>query len=283
MEEKLILSKDKNIHYRIAGNGKPVVLLHGFGEDGNIWDTLAENLQDNFQFIIPDLPGSGKSEMLEGENISLEDYADVIKEILDKGVTEVLSFGEDLGEVCIIGHSMGGYIALAFAEKYPDLLNGLGLFHSSAFADDNNKKETRNKSINFIRENGAYQYLKASVPNLFADKQHPAIETIIESGKSFAPEALIQYSAAMINRPDRTDLLRTFTKPVLFIIGEKDNAVPLSASLQQCHLPAISHVHILENAGHMGMLEETEGSKKILYTFLQNIYDFTPAKTDLAL
>jgi pimeloyl-ACP methyl ester carboxylesterase len=270
---KFIQYKNKSIHYRVFGKGEPVVLVHGFGEDGNIWNELIKDLQNNFHLIVPDIPGSGKSEMLDGD-ISIEDYADVIKEILANELSEVSPTGGDLegAVVVMIGHSMGGYITLAFAEKYPELLNGFGLFHSSAFADDEEKKQTRRKAIDFIKANGAYAFLRTSIPNLFAGKQHlKEMEDLIEDGKKFSSEVLIQYSYAMINRPDRTEILKTFCKPVLFIIGEKDNAIPLQASLQQCHLPAIAHVHILQNAGHMGMVEETITGKKIIEAFLQNI------------
>jgi pimeloyl-ACP methyl ester carboxylesterase len=270
---KFIQYKNKSIRYRVFGKGKPVVLVHGFGEDGNIWNELIKDLQNNFHLIVPDIPGSGKSEMLDGD-ISIEDYADVIKEILANELSEVSPTGGDLegAVVVMIGHSMGGYITLAFAEKYPELLNGFGLFHSSAFADDEEKKQTRRKAIDFIKANGAYAFLRTSIPNLFAGKQHlKEMEDLIEDGKKFSSEVLIQYSYAMINRPDRTEILKTFCKPVLFIIGEKDNAIPLQASLQQCHLPAIAHVHILQNAGHMGMVEETITGKKIIEAFLQNI------------
>jgi len=270
---KFIQYKNKSIHYRVFSKGEPVVLVHGFGEDGNIWNELIKDLQNNFHLIVPDIPGSGKSEMLDGD-ISIEDYADVIKEILANELSEVSPTGGDLegAVVVMIGHSMGGYITLAFAEKYPELLNGFGLFHSSAFADDEEKKQTRRKAIDFIKANGAYAFLRTSIPNLFAGKQHlKEMEDLIEDGKKFSSEVLIQYSYAMINRPDRTEILKTFCKPVLFIIGEKDTAVPLQASLQQCHLPAIAHVHILQNAGHMGMVEETITGKKIIEAFLQNI------------
>jgi pimeloyl-ACP methyl ester carboxylesterase len=95
------------------------------------------------------------------------------------------------------------------------------------------------------------------------------MEDLIEEGKKFSPEALIQYYRAMINRPDRTEILKTFEKPVLFIIGEKDNAIPLQASLQQCHFPSVSHVHF--DTSHMGMIEEKSRSLAAIESFLQNI------------
>lgn len=260
--EKFIQYKDKNICYRLIGEGLPVVLIHGFGEDSNIWNSIIKDLQRNFKLIFPDIPGSGKSEMLEGANVSIDDYAEVINGILQE---------ERMTQCSVIGHSMGGYITLAFAEKYPGYLNAFGLFHSSAFADDEEKKQTRRKAIDFIKENGAYAFLKTSIPNLFAGKDHlEEMEELIERGKQFTAESLVQYYNAMINRPDRTLVLKNFAKPILFIIGEKDNAIPLQASLEQCHLPAKAHVHILDT-GHMGMIENRNETLPILKSFLENL------------
>jgi len=268
MESKFIKYQNKNIHYKVSGKGKAVVLIHGFGEDGNIWNELIKDFKNDYHLIVPDIPGSGLSEMLDGENIiptgrqvSIEDYAEVIKGILNK---------EIIAGCAIIGHSMGGYITLAFAKKYPEMLNKFGLFHSTAFSDDEAKKQNRLKAIDFIQANGAYAFLRTTIPNLFADKQHQTkIEELIEEGRNFTPEALIQYYQAMMNRSDTTDILKEFNKPILFIIGEKDNAIPLQSSLQQCYLSPISQVHIL-NIGHMGMIEQPETCKLVLQSFLNN-------------
>src|SRR5258708_17986310 len=156
-----ILFRNKKIFYRAGGKGKPVILLHGFAEDGNIWNYQFKKLKENFFVIVPDLPGSDLSETLEGK-ILIEDYADVIKAIADR---ELLN--ETQNQFTLIGHSMGGYITLAFAEKYPDLLNGFGLFHSTAYADDDAKKEIRRKGIEFIKNNGVDLFIKNTVANLF--------------------------------------------------------------------------------------------------------------------
>jgi pimeloyl-ACP methyl ester carboxylesterase len=259
----------KRIFYRIEGEGKPVFLLHGFAEDGNIWNQQIEALKENNLLVVPDLPGSGNSEMLDWE-CNLKDYADVVNAIANEVV-----FKNDLSkQICLIGHSMGGYITLAFAEKYPELLNSLGLFHSSAFADTEEKKLTRKKAIDFIKKNGTELFLKTSIPNLFTEetkKQHPQlIKQLFELAKNIPAEVLIQYYEAMILRPDRTSVLRNFEKPVLFIIGKYDNSVPLQSSLEQCYLPPVSVVHILENSAHMGMFEEPELSNFFLKDFLTN-------------
>ncbi len=265
MLTKKISFQNKKIYYRIYGQGKTVVLLHGFGEDSSIWQPQINFLQNHFRLIVPDLPGSGQSELV--PNADIETYAEIIKDICD------LEF--HLAEGTIIGHSMGGYITLAFAEKYPQYFNGFGLFHSSAFADSEEKKLARKKAIEFIKENGAGTFLKTSIPGLFtkeyAAKQPEKMEELIEKGNDFTAAALIQYYEAMITRPDRTAVLTNFNKPILFIIGEQDTAVPLQSSLQQCYLPAQSYIHILASSAHIGMWEEEDKANKILLNFLSGI------------
>lgn len=262
-----ILFHNKKIFYRIEGKGKPVLLLHGFAEDGNIWNKQINALKEKYLLLIPDLPGSGKSEMLDGK-CTLEDYAEVIKAIVD----EVVFKEKKVNQFCLIGHSMGGYITLAFAEKYPELLNSFGLFHSSAFADSKEKISVRKKGIAFIKKNGTESFFKTSIPNLFSEETRKEkaqfLTRLLDIAKNISPKALIEYYEAMIMRPDRTDVFRTFKKPVLFIIGKYDTAVPLQASLEQCYLPAISSVNILQHSAHMGMWEEAELANKYLEEFL---------------
>lgn len=265
MQNKTLKYKSTEIFYSVAGKGKAVVLLHGFGEDGGIWKNQINFLKDHFLLIIPDIPGSGQSALIADANI--DTYAEVVKHILDV---------ENIQHCVMIGHSMGGYITLSFAEKYPDLLNGFGLFHSSAFADTEEKKQAREKSIAFIEANGAYNFLKTSLPGLFkpsADNgsANVHLQELIQKSAHFTKEALIQYYQAMIKRTERTALLRQSSTPVLFVIGTFDMAVPMQSSLQQCYLPSISHIHILRASAHMGMLEESEKSNTILFDFLSAI------------
>lgn len=268
MQSNFIKYLGSKIFYRVSGKGNPVILIHGFGEDGDIWDKQIESLKDQFKLIVPDLPGSGQSELI--NDMSIEGMMKVIKEIIDIEFQFPLQGAE--GAV-MLGHSMGGYITLAFAEKYPELLSSFGLVHSTAFADSEEKKAARLKSIGFIQTHGAYDFLRTSIPGLFGKEwspgHQPEIESLVEKGRNFTPEALVQYYHAMMNRPDRTHVLKTFGKPILFIIGEQDNAVPFAQSLQQCYLPVQSHIHILRQSAHMGMWEEPASVNNYLLGFLQ--------------
>ncbi|HTG56780.1 MAG TPA: alpha/beta fold hydrolase, partial [Niabella sp.] len=129
MHRKSITIEGKLISYLAGGEGNAVVLLHGFGVDSSAWVEQINYLQKSYRVIAPDLPGIGVSELT--SNVSMEGVAAIVKEILE---------AEEIEQAAVIGHSLGGYIALAFAEKYPELLSGLGLFHSTAIADNDEKK-----------------------------------------------------------------------------------------------------------------------------------------------
>ena len=264
--EKHFEYQGAEIYYRVLGEGIPVVLLHGFAEDHTIWNEQVSFLQQHCKLIIPDLPGSGKSELLEDENVTIEDYATCIDALLQF---------ENENKCILLGHSMGGYITIAFAEKHAEKLAAFGFVHSTAFADSDDKKNTRRKAISLIEEYGVYPFLKNTTPNLFSSsfkKEHgEKISELIEQGKKFSKEALIQYYNAMLNRPDRTYVLKESKIPVLFVIGTEDTAAPLDDLLKQVHLPSISFIHIIENAGHMSMWEKTEELNSHLLDFITSV------------
>jgi pimeloyl-ACP methyl ester carboxylesterase len=260
--DKTISSGPHTLFYRDEGSGLPVLLLHGFAEDGSIWNKQTEQLKTNYRLLIPDLPGSGRSSALTGDT-SMEKMAEDILLLFDQ---------EEIQHCVLIGHSMGGYISLAFAEKYPERLKGLGLFHSTAYPDTEEKKTARRKSIEFIQKNGSAPFIRQSTPNLFAPetrKDHPElIDEMIDRYSNFSPDSLAYYYEAMIRRPDRTAILEHSKNPVLFVIGSHDQAVPPQQALQQSHIPALSHIHILNHSGHAGMLEEPGQSYRILQSYL---------------
>ena len=263
--EKSTLYNNQPVFYTITGKGDPVVLLHGLAEDAGIWELQTNFLSSDYCLIIPNLPGSGRSPL--PPDCSMEGLAGAVKAVLE---------AEKIEQAVIIGHSMGGYVTLAFAELYPQLVKALGLFHSTAYPDGDEKKLNRKRNIEFINTHGTYAFLKQATPPLFSDdstKAHPEKPTaLIEQYKGFNPHSLTAYNNAMLQRPDRTAVLANASYPVLFIIGKQDNTIPFQQSLEQTHIPETSHICVLQNSGHMGLLEETDKGNEALKKFLQEVY-----------
>ncbi len=264
-----------SLSYSVQGAGVPVVLVHGFAETGEIWEEQRKFLEPHCLVIIPDLPGSGRSNIIKNEKkfnkeietdaTNIEFYADCLKKILEN---------ENLQECIMLGHSMGGYITLAFAEKFPSVLKALGLINSTAFADNEEKKSVRLKAIETISTHGGHSFLQKTIPSLFGEaykKNYPGvIDALIEASKVFPDKVLQDYYRAMLSRPDRTHVLSTAKFPVLFVMGEEDKPAPPADVLQQVHLPEISYIHMLDKTGHMSMLESTEKLNKYLLQFIHS-------------
>lgn len=273
---------DGTIHYQVIGTGIPVVLLHGFGEDSSIWNAPIAHLQKTCTLIIPDLPGTGLSEWKSTQHNSLQQNA--IHNSPPKGVLRTFTIhtlaeavhsmlaNEKINQCFMLGHSMGGYITLAYAEKYPEQLLGFGLIHSTAFADSEEKKNNRLRGIEMMDKYGGFAFLKNTIPNLFGTsfkKNHPEIiEALIEKSASIPTPSLQAYYYAMMQRSDRTAVLQGNPLPVLFVLGTEDVAAPLNDVLQQTHLPLNSYIHILDGIGHMGMLESTERIYQYIDAFI---------------
>ncbi len=263
----------RKISYRVIGIGKPVLLIHGFGEDSHIWDKQIAFLQDYCQLIVPDLPGTGLSEIFRpvdlnkapDQPITLNDYATLIVAILKE---------ENITNCTLIGHSMGGYITLAFEEMYPEMLLKFGLVHSSALADTEEKKVNRLKGIELMDMYGAGPFIRNTISNLFSatyKKEHPEMVSILlDAAPVFNTQACQQYYQAMMQRPDRTSLLKGNPKPILFVIGTEDVAATLVDLLPQITLPSHPQVHILEGVGHMGMWEATDQVNQFLLDFIES-------------
>jgi pimeloyl-ACP methyl ester carboxylesterase len=256
--------RGKNISYRMIGKGNAVVLLHGFGEDSTIFNHQIDFLKDDCLLIVPDLPGSGLSELNEQLD-SIDAFATCIHALLQH---------QNIDQCIMLGHSMGGYITLSFAALFPSFLNKFGLIHSTAYADSEEKKINRRKGIDLMNEYGSYAFLKNTIPNLFAEKykkNYPdKIEALIELSHQFSKDALIQYYNIMMLRQDKTTVLKSSKIPVLFIMGTDDIAVPIDDILQQTILPDISYIHILQEVGHMGMWEATHQLNRRLLDFVIN-------------
>jgi pimeloyl-ACP methyl ester carboxylesterase len=253
--------------YVKTGAGPAVILLHGFGEDHHIFNSTVTALEKTYTVYTPDLLGTGMSPINTfPSNFSIEYVADS---------TAALIQHEKIENCILLGHSMGGYVTLAFAKKYPQYLKGFGLLHSTALPDTPIKIENRLRGITFIEKFGAATFLETTAPNLFGtytQKNHPQLITeFIQSIPSFSNGALTSYYQAMMQRPDLTSVLETTPLPVLFILGDQDIAVALEDTLPQTKMPQTAYLYVLENCGHMGMLEQPIHFNKAVLDFLDKV------------
>jgi len=251
--------KNAKIHYTDAGKGPSIVLLHGFLESLEMWDEFANQLSTEFRVICIDLPGFGDSGMISDIH-SMDTFAGSVKAVLDHlGISDCV----------MIGHSMGGYISLAFAKKYPKMVKGLGIFHSHAGADDPEAKKNRDRAISVIRQNHV-GFIKEFIPDLFAPenvgKFSKEIKLLKERAGRVSKEAIISAMAGMRDRKSRLDVLEKSEKPVLFIAGKLDTRIPLAKVMEQATLPKHTELLVLGNIAHMGFLEaKDECLRKIRY------------------
>ena len=247
------------IHFFEKGSGQPLVLLHGFCESGKMWNYFAEKLSDNFRVICPDLPGFGDSPIF-GDRITLEEVAVQLEEWMEEN---------HIADPIVIGHSLGGYVTLALLELMGNRIQAVGLFHSTAFPDDEEKKGMRNRTITFLKKNGVEKFVMSFVPPLFPEKRREElsaeIESAIEDAKRSSLDGLIAYAGAMRDRKDRLEILKNFARPKLLIAGTEDGAVKIEASRTQ--KDAFSHYIELEGVGHMGMVEEREKTLEVVRDF----------------
>ncbi len=254
-----------SLSYTDIGSGIAVVLLHGFGEDSTIWEQQVNYLKPHCRLLVPDLPGTGSSTYTAQNELSIEAMAKAVEAIL---------VHEQIDKCIMMGHSMGGYITLAFAEKYPYRLLKMALIHSTAYADSDEKKNNRLKSMGLIAEYGSQAFLKTTIPNLFGaacKRESPEIiNQLIQKSAAFSKESLQAYTKAMMLRPDRTNILEQTKIPILFIAGTEDSAVPLTDIQIQAELPTKKYLYILNGVGHMGMLEATDLVNQYLLQFIHS-------------
>lgn len=250
------------LNYSAKGEGSAVVLLHGFPEDLTIWDDFSEKLSKKHRVIAIDLPGFGGSSVFEQEH-SMDFMANAVYFVLHE---------EGIEKSIMVGHSMGGYVTLAFAERYPDKLNGIVLFHSQAAADTDEGKINRNRTIELIKTD-RLGFIYSFLPLMFAEENVAKLEDEISKLKKMASsaskEAVIAALAGMRDRPDRIKTLTELEIPVYFIMGKKDSRIPINNVLNQLEYPQNCEALILDNVGHMGFIEAPEMTLMALEHFIE--------------
>ena len=246
---------DTTLAFERRGKGTPLVLLHGYPLDHHAWDLVTPLLENDFDLIMPDLRGFGES-TLSDSLYTMDDFASDIASLLDH---------LGIKKTTIAGHSMGGYIALAFAKLYPERVSGLGLVSTQTLADPPDKKEGRYKSAADVGENGIGGVVETMSSKFTEDKEiQLSSRQIMERQK---PGAFIGALKAMAERMDTTSLLSSINFPLVVIHGDKDNLISIDRAREVKSLVPAAHLVELQGVGHLPMMEavsETAEALKLL-------------------
>lgn len=264
--QKQSVYKGATINYEKRGNGKRTVLLiHGFLENHKVWEDYIRVLAKKNTVIAIDLPGHGMSDCL-GYVHSMEDLAGCVKKVLEDN---------NKRKAVIIGHSLGGYVALAFGDAYPDNLNGLCLFNSTAKADTEEKVKFRNRAIEVVKRNHEL-FIKEAIPNLFVSPKTPAIrgaiKRVLNMALSTPKQGILATLEGMKTRPDREIILRFAPYPVLCLAGKKDLVIRWRDLKSQSELCEHGSFYLSEKGGHMCIYEDKYPCLKAVEKFIISCY-----------
>lgn len=259
---KTCVFKGIQIEYELRGKAKrTVVLLHGFLESYKIWDDYAKSLSKTNTVISISLPGHGNSDCL-GYVHTMEEMAAAVRSVL---------FSCNKRKAIVIGHSLGGYVALAFADLFPDNMNGLCLFNSTAKPDSETRKTLRDRTIEVVKKNHQL-FIKEAIPNLFTEPKTPAIRGAIKKTINIALQTPVQGIIASLEgmklRIDREIILNFAPYPVLCIAGKNDPIIPWKESERQSKLSEKGEFYLSEKGGHMCFFEDKYPSLKALEKFI---------------
>ncbi len=258
--------KDVNIGYSRSGVGNTIVLLHGFLEDSSMWDGFVADHSDQFEIVTVDLLGHGSSDCT-GYVHTMEEQAEAVLSVLKI---------ENIERCVMIGHSMGGYVTLAFADQYPDRLTGFGLFHSTAFPDSEAKKIERERAVIAIMDHPEL-FVELTIPKLFAANRLHAmkveIDAAINLAKKHPTQGIIANARGMKERKDQSELLRRTSLPVLFVHGNEDPVLSNDLAKEQTRNCNHISAYFLDGVGHMGHLEAPEESFKAISDFMNELVE----------
>lgn len=248
--------KGVNISFEEQGSGPAVIFIHGFLENKNMWKHFIPHLAGSRKIICLDLPGHGESDCI-GYVHTMEEMAECVYELIGH---------LNLRRVTLVGHSMGGYVALAFAEKYPDHVRNLVLYQSTARADSEWKKKDRLRAIELVKKNHK-SFIRNSIPMLFRPvnrkRYREQINEIKEEALKTPLQGVIAAIDGMRQRPDREILLKFPPYPVHIIAGDKDPRIPIEESVEQAEASDEVHLHVIKGCGHMSYIEAIDETLKI--------------------
>ncbi|OFY61673.1 MAG: hypothetical protein A2V64_02515 [Bacteroidetes bacterium RBG_13_43_22] len=254
--------KGGRIHYTDQGKGRVIVLIHGYLETHEVWKDFARKLAGKHRVICVDLPGHGKSDLLSA-TLTMDSIAEIIMEMLKSTGIE---------KVFLTGHSLGGYIALAFAEHYPGMLSGYCLFHSHPLADAPEALGKREREIALVKAGKKDLMYPDNVSKMFAavnlEKLTGRLQRSKEIASSIPGEGIIAVLRGMMARPSRLAVMESGRVPCLWILGAMDNYINCELAQTIVRLPENAKLVILKNSGHLGFIEEEAKSLEILTKFI---------------
>ncbi|TRX23454.1 alpha/beta hydrolase [Flavobacterium franklandianum] len=257
-----ILYKNTKISYSDIGKGNAIVLIHGFLENQTMWQDLVPELSKKHRVITLDLLGHGESGCL-GYVHSMEENAEVVRAVLSK---------LRIRKTVFVGHSMGGYVALAFAELYPAMVKGLVLQNSTSKADSEERKANRDRAIKAVKKDYT-TFIRLSIANLFSPNNRERLIDEIEKVKIEALKTPLQGVVASLEgmkiRKNREVLLHLTPYPKMLILGKKDPVLNYEDSLDQIENTTVKLVTFPD--GHMSHIENREQLKTVLLEFFKSI------------
>ena len=253
------------LHWREAGAGDPVVFIHGFPFRSTMWGPQLEAVPDGWRFIAPDLRGFGESERGDAA-LTIDLFADDVVRLLDHLAID---------QAVICGLSMGGYVALSLATRYPDRLRALVLIATRASADSDEGRANRKKLANEVRQHGPSPVVDSMLPKLLTpetvSKRPEVVKQVRDMMLRTKPEGAAAALRGMAERDDQTELLAKISVPTLIIVGAGDAITPVADSETMHQAIPGSRLVVLENAGHVSNLERTEQFNDALVEFQTRI------------
>lgn len=265
--EKFIIANNTPVRYADAGKGtQAVLLLHGYLESIEVWETFAGALGKHYRVLRMDLPGHGFSDWGGREVITMEYMADTAAAVLESAGVE---------KCTVVGHSMGGYVALALAANHPERVEGLVLFHSSPNADTPEKAANRQREIELVEAGKKEMLARVNPGKGFAEANQKrcaeAIEDLAEQVMLTEDEAIVAILKGMSERKDRNEQMRQMKIPQLMIFGRGDNYIPVAAAENMVAAQPQADAAWLDQSGHMGFIEQPKESEEILTAFLEKV------------
>lgn len=259
---KTIIYKNTKISYSDQGKGTAVILLHGFLENKTMWNAFVSELSQKNRIITIDLLGHGETECL-GYVHSMEDQADMVHAVLHE---------LKIRKAVLIGHSMGGYVALAFAELYADNVKGIVLLNSTSRADGDERKKNRDRAIKAVKQNYS-AFVSLSIANLFSEDNREKFENEIEKVKLEALKTPLQGIVAALEgmkiRKDREVLLHFAPYPIQLILGKKDGVLIYDENVDQIEGTKVQLTTFPD--GHMSHIENEKELKNVFIDFLKKV------------